>query len=75
MPKGVPYSPFMSPILLIVLLLAMAAVVATLFIGLFSMAKGGAFNARYGNLLMRWRVVLQAVAVLVLIVAAIAAAN
>lgn len=75
MPKAVPYSPFMSPTLLIVLLLAMAAVVATLFIGLIGMAKGGAFNARYGNLLMRWRVVLQAVAVLVLIVAAIAAAN
>ena len=65
----------MTPTLLAILLLAMAAVVVTLFIGLIGMARGGAFNARYGNLLMRWRVILQGVAVLILIVAAIAAAN
>lgn len=65
----------MNPILLIVLLLALAAVVATLFIGLFGMGKGGAVNAHRSNVLMRWRVALQAVAVLILIVAAIAAAN
>lgn len=65
----------MSPILLILLVIAMATVVATLFVGLFGMAKGGRFNARYGNLLMRWRVILQAVAVLILIVVAFATAN
>ena len=65
----------MSLTLFIVLLVAMAAVVATLFIGLIGMARGGAFNARYGNVLMRWRVVLQGVAVLVLVIALIAASS
>ena len=65
----------MAPTLLTALLIAMGAVAVTLFIGLIGMARGGTFNARYGNLLMRWRVVLQGVAVLILIVAAIAAAN
>jgi hypothetical protein len=43
--------------------LALFAVVATLFTGLFSMTKGGDFNARYGNRLMRLRVALQAVTI------------
>ncbi len=42
---------------------ALFSVVATLFTGLFSMTKGGDFNARYGNKLMRLRVVLQAVTI------------
>ena len=42
---------------------ALFAVVATLFTGLVSMTKGGDFNARYGNKLMRLRVVLQAVTI------------
>lgn len=75
MREWVSYTRPMNPILLIVLLFAMAAVVATLFIGLFSMGKGGPLNAHKGNVLMRWRVALQAVAVLILIVAALAAAN
>ncbi len=63
----------MTLTLLIALLVAMAAVVAVLFIGLVGMARGGDFNARYGNVLMRWRVVLQGVAVLILIIALLAA--
>ena len=46
---------------------ALVAVVAVLFTGVFAMGRGGAFNARYGNLLMRFRVGLQAVAVLLLV--------
>ena len=65
----------MTQTLVIALLVAMAAVVATLFIGLIGMARGGQFNARYGNVLMRWRVVLQGVAVLILIVALLAASG
>ncbi len=41
---------------------ALAATVLVLFLGLFSMARGGAFNAKYGNLLMRLRVIVQGVA-------------
>jgi hypothetical protein len=39
------------------------AVVLTLFSGLATMSKGGDFNRRHGNKLMRWRVGLQALAV------------
>jgi hypothetical protein len=44
------------------------AVVATLFSGLASMSRGGAFNLRHGNRLMRLRVGLQALAVLLFVV-------
>lgn len=43
--------------------LSLFAVVATLFTGLFSMSKGGEFNKRYGNKLMRLRILLQAVTI------------
>lgn len=38
---------------------AMAATLAVLFFGLFSMARGGEFNRRNANRFMRWRVILQ----------------
>ena len=41
----------------------LVAVAATLFVGLFTMARGGDFNARWGNRLMRMRVGLQGLAV------------
>lgn len=46
-----------------VLVLALLAVFGALVLGLLSMARGGAFNARYGNKLMRLRVILQILAV------------
>jgi hypothetical protein len=46
------------------MLLAMAAVLAVLIIGVFGMAKGGEFNKKYGNRLMQARVYLQAGALL-----------
>jgi hypothetical protein len=42
--------------------LSMVAVLASLFGGLASMSRGGDFNARWGNRLMRWRVISQGVA-------------
>lgn len=42
--------------------LAMLATLGVLVLGLLSMVKGGEFNRRYANQLMRWRVGLQAVA-------------
>ena len=42
---------------------ALAATLAVLLIGLVSMFRGGAFNRRNANKLMRWRVILQAVAI------------
>ena len=40
----------------------MAAVVLVLIVGVISMFRGGEFNRKYANKLMRLRVVLQAVA-------------
>jgi nitrogen fixation-related uncharacterized protein len=48
---------------------SLAAVTITLFIGLYSLFRGGDFGRSYSNKLMRLRVVLQAVAVAVLVLA------
>jgi hypothetical protein len=42
------------------------ATVAVLLLGLVSFFRGGAFNAKYSNVLMRWRVGLQFAALAVL---------
>ena len=52
-----------APVLMVVLLVA---VIAVLLVGVFAMARGGAFNAKYSNKLMRARVALQALAILLL---------
>jgi hypothetical protein len=49
--------------------IAMAAVLAVLVMGLVSMVKGGEFNRKYGNRLMRWRVGLQAIAIVLFAIA------
>ena len=41
----------------------MLTVLLILVLGLLTMARGGTFNAKYGNLFMRLRVLLQGVAV------------
>ena len=46
---------------------AMFCVVASLFAGLFSMARGGAFNDRWGNRLMRARVISQATTIALIV--------
>ena len=57
----------MSGAVLTLLFITLALVIGILFLGLFSMARGGEFNRKYGNLLMRLRVAGQAVAVLLVI--------
>lgn len=47
---------------------ALAAVLAVLVIGVVGMLRGGAFNRRYGNGLMRLRVILQGVAVALIVI-------
>ncbi len=49
--------------------LALAAVLTALTLGIFSMTRGGEFNARYGNKLMRARVITQFVALALLALA------
>ncbi len=53
-------------ILGILLLLAMGATLAVLFVGIGGFVQGGSFNERYGNKLMQARVGLQLVAVILL---------
>ncbi len=45
----------------------LAAVVGVLIIGVLGMVRGGEFNRKYGNKLMRARVILQFVTVMVLL--------
>jgi len=57
----------MSGAILVLLFITLGVVIAILFLGLFSMARGGEFNRKYGNLFMRFRVAAQAVAVLLVL--------
>lgn len=59
----------MNGFLIVCLILAMAAVAGVLGLGIFSMVKGGEFNKKYGNKLMRARVILQGVALAMLALA------
>ncbi len=60
----------MSLFIFILALIAMAAVAVVLFTGIFGMVRGGEFNAKWSNKLMRLRVALQAVAIVLLIIVA-----
>lgn len=44
------------------MLIAMFLTLLSLFVGLIGMVKGGEFNQKYGNRLMRARVTLQGIA-------------
>ena len=57
----------MISLLNVILAIAMAAVLGVLLMGIYSMGRGGEFNRKYGNLLMRWRIILQLVAVAVML--------
>lgn len=52
----------MSGFFFILMIVSMIAAAGALGTGLVGMIKGGEFNAKYGNKLMRWRVILQGVA-------------
>ena len=52
----------------ILIFIALGAVLVVLFMGLFTLAKGGADRSR-SNRLMQWRVALQGVAILIILVA------
>lgn len=53
----------------IVIGLALASVLAALALGILSMARGGEFNAKYGGMLMRARVIAQFVALALMVLA------
>tara|TARA_A100001037_G_scaffold203185_1_gene181684 strand:- start:180 stop:392 length:213 start_codon:yes stop_codon:yes gene_type:complete len=59
----------------ILLAIALAAVVIVLVAGLIAMARGGEFNRKYGNKLMRARVALQGVAIVLFLLFVFAASQ
>ena len=57
----------MISLLNVILAISMAAVLGVLLMGIYSMGRGGEFNRKYGNLLMRWRIILQLAAVSIMV--------
>lgn len=57
----------MSSILPILIGIVLAAIVVVLIVGIVAMSRGGAFNAKWGNKLMRYRVGLQATAIVLML--------
>ena len=57
----------MREILLPLALVAMFSVLVVLGIGIFSLARGGTFRENWSNKLMRLRVLLQAIAIVLLL--------
>jgi len=55
------------------LILALVATLGVLFAGLVVMARGGEANKKHGNVLMRWRVILQFTALVLLALIMLAA--
>jgi len=57
----------MASVLNTLVMAALVGTLAVLFAGIFAMARGGEFNRKWGNLLMRARVASQGVAILLLL--------
>lgn len=51
------------------MIIVLFLVLASLVVGLAAMIKGGEFNKKYGNKLMRWRVTLQGLALALFVLA------
>lgn len=64
----------MNGLLFFLLIAAMLATFGVLAMGLVAMARGGEFNAKYGNRLMWWRVRLQLLALVLFALAFFSAA-
>ncbi|MEC8728303.1 MAG: twin transmembrane helix small protein [Candidatus Puniceispirillales bacterium] len=57
----------MSSFSYILLFLTMAAVAGVLFWGILTMARGGEYNINWSNTIMRWRIILQALALAIFV--------
>ena len=65
----------MNNLMTIALFAAMLAVAGVMILGIFSMAKGGEFNKKYGNKIMQARVWLQGLALALLALAYFSSQN
>ena len=63
-------SELLTVLLKVLIGIALAVTVGALVAGVVAMARGGSFNARWGNKLMRLRIVAQGAAVVLLAVLA-----
>ena len=66
---------FLNLILPYAIFIVLFSVLLVLFIGIISMLRGGDFNKRWGNKLMRARVILQGLAIVLILVTAYLFAN
>lgn len=57
----------MNDPLFVIVLVAVLATAVILMIGIGGFAKGGRFNLKHGNKMMRWRIIAQFVAVLLIV--------
>ncbi len=53
----------MSGFFFVAMIIAMLTTLGILVVGMVAMTKGGEFNAKYGNKLMRARVIMQGVSI------------
>jgi hypothetical protein len=51
----------------LILVVALCSVVGILFWGVFTMARGGAYNIKNSNRIMRYRIIFQAIALLIIL--------
>ncbi|MDB9761504.1 twin transmembrane helix small protein [Alphaproteobacteria bacterium] len=61
---------FLNSILPFIIIIVLIAVLIVLLIGIISMLKGGEFNKKWGNKLMRARVALQGLAIILILLTA-----
>lgn len=61
----------MQSVFHILVLVFLAAVTATLGVGIFALYRGGDFGRTWSNKLMRLRIVLQAATILIIVIAAV----
>ena len=61
---------FLNLILPYAIFIVLFSVLLVLFIGIISMLRGGDFNKRWGNKLMRARVILQGLAIVLILLTA-----
>ena len=62
----------MGQVFFVCMIAAMLGVLGTLIAGMVVMARGGEVNRRLSNPLMRWRVILQGVALMFFVLAMVA---
>ena len=51
----------------IILVVALCALVSILFWGIFTMARGGAYNMKNANRIMRYRIIFQGLALMIIL--------